>query len=581
MEYRADKERIASLMSDEDRRFYKDIFAPSVVAAPDGDAWGNLTVMPDGEIRAFGTYRQKNVFETDAERDYIASRDGGLSWKRHLVTEKSTLGASVYIPHLGKYAIAKSEEGKGTFLLLGTSPDDTSPEKIQISEKAYFDLLPPLALRTRDRVLLIGHEHRKELHPTAFFAVLMYADGDLRTWHILPLKPAPMFTPTAPHTGVRWQQNNRENTIAELSDGRLMMLSRTATDFHYISYSEDGGESFSDPVPSTFHGTATMPRLLRLSDGRLLFFWCNTQPLPEREDADGIWEDVFTNRDANHVAVSENDGKSWIGFREMVLNPHRNAPDYRSLGGSATGRDKSVHQFEALELPEGKIMVSFGQHEACRKILIFDLRWLYETSREENFLHGMHAISAQGYLESVLGCFRGSREDPDSFVGHCAYNRISTAVMMPSPADEGHEVLCLANSDDPRRLTPLGGAAWNFPAAIRARVTIRLALAGQGLRVSLLDRWLNPTDPTAAESAAFSFVLTKEMLHDIPLFADLRLDFDCQTRRTRVFVNDTPLLALPMQSSAPNGLCYLHLQTLPDTSGASGAMIAFLSAKRE
>lgn len=39
--------------------------------------------------------------------------------------------------------------------------------------------------------------------------------------------------------------------------------------------------------------------------------------------ADGIWEDVFTNRDVNHAAISEDDGKSWIGMREMVLNPLR------------------------------------------------------------------------------------------------------------------------------------------------------------------------------------------------------------------------------------------------------------------
>lgn len=49
----------------------------------------------------------------------------------------------------------------------------------------------------------------------------------------------------------------------------------------------------------------------RLEDGRLLFFWCNTTPLPEMETANGVWDDVFTNRDVTHVAISEDDGKTW------------------------------------------------------------------------------------------------------------------------------------------------------------------------------------------------------------------------------------------------------------------------------
>lgn len=577
MGYETDLERISSRMTAEDRKFYADIFAPTVVAAPDADPWGNLCVMPDGEIRVYGTYRQKNVFQTDAQRDYLSSADGGLSWKRHLVEEPTALGASVYVPFLEKYVVAAAEKGRGTFLLMGNSPEDPAPEKIRISDTEYEDLLPPVVLRQRDRILLIGHERRPQLHPTAYFAVLMYADRSLREWHTVPLKPAPMFAPQPPHKGGRWQQNNRENTIAELSDGRLMMLSRTAMDYHFVSYSEDGGEHWSDPVPSVFHGTATMPKLLRLSDGRLLFFWCNTHPLPEREDADGVWEDVFTNRDAVHAAISEDDGKSWIGFRELELNPYRNAPDFRSVGGGETGRDKSVHQMEAMELPGGKVMVSCGQHALCRKILIFDLQWLYEKKRNENFLHGMQALSTQGYIRSVLGCFRGSAEDPDSFVGHCAYNRVSSAFMVPSPANDGREVLQICHSDDPRLLNNVGGAVWNFPAARRGSVRIRLCIQGEGLRISLLDQWVNPTDEDVRKIAHFSAPVTAGMLFAKGIFDEIRLDFDCDSAAVSTFINGKYISKGRLHGAAPNGLCYLHLQSLSAEPDYDGAMIAELS----
>ena len=58
------------------------------------------------------------------------------------------------------------------------------------------------------------------------------------------------------------------------------------------------------------------------------------------------------------------------------LNMIRNAPDFRVNGGNLSSADKSVHQFQAIELPGGKILVEYGQHEASRRIVIFDADWL-------------------------------------------------------------------------------------------------------------------------------------------------------------------------------------------------------------
>ena len=54
-------EAIKNRMSREDVRFYRDIFAPTEVATPDSDAWDQLCVMPDGEIRVYGVYHKKSV----------------------------------------------------------------------------------------------------------------------------------------------------------------------------------------------------------------------------------------------------------------------------------------------------------------------------------------------------------------------------------------------------------------------------------------------------------------------------------------------------------------------------------------
>ena len=569
-------EMIKNRMSGEDQRFYADIFAPVEVAMPDADAWTNLCVTPSGEIRCYGVYKKESVFQKNPQRSYLASRDGGLSWKRHLVKGRFTLGASTYVPYLNKYVAVREMGAEGSFLLIGDSPDDENPMRVLISEDGCGEIRMIFPMRSRNRVIVVGHEKRPDLHPTAFFAVLYYADEDLRDWHRVPLEPVPFYTPAEGKTGVRWQQNNRENSIEELSDGRLMMISRTATDYHYVSYSSDGGETWTKAEPSCFHGTGTMPNLKRLSDGRLLFLWCNTRPLPERDDADGVWEDVFTNRDANHAAISEDDGKTWVGFREMALNPIRNASDFRSLWGPEESRDKSVHQFQALELPDNKVLVHYGQHHLTR-LIIFDLNWLYEKQRQEDFIHGLGAISSQGYVDSVLGCYRGTPDAPLAHVGHCAYNRVNSAWMMPDPMRDGREALQICRNDDPRLVSGIGGAVWNFPAAKKGTVKLQFCIRGEGIRVSLLDHWVNPCDEEIKQIADFSGVITSAVQRSKDAYTELRMEFDCEQNTVEVFADTRFLAKTVMKGKHPNGLCYLHLQSTAQDSDLKGTLIAGMS----
>ncbi len=565
-------ENIKKRMTSEDERFYSGIFAPAEVAVPDEDSKDNLCVMPDGEIRCYGVYEKKSVFDTDAQRVYLSSNDGGLSWKRRFCPEKA-IGRSVYIPYMDRYVSVK-DECEGSFLLIGKTPDDESPERRLIYPRGCGEIRMIFPMRSRDRVIIVGHENRPELHPTAYFAVLYYADGDLEDWTRLPLPASPFYQPEIPGKAVRWQQNNRENTIEELSDGTLMMISRTATDHHYISYSYDGGESWSDAEPSVFHSTGTMPALKRLSDGRLLFFWCNTRPLRELDDADGIWEDVFTNRDAIHVAISEDDGKTWIGFRELALNPHRNAADFRSLGGPEEGRDKSVHQVEALELPNGKVLVSYGQHYVCRRLVIFDIGWLYEKDRSENFIHGLSAVSVHGYTKSILGCYRGKPETALENVGHCAYNRFPSSILVPDKFREGREALFIREINDELSVYRHGGAVWNFPAMKNGEVTVKLHTFGEGARVSLMEFWANPCDEEVKDIACFTYIATP-LINSENGYTELTLRFDCEKMSVDISANGEHIKCEEMASNAPCGLSYLHLQSMAEGE----AFVSYFEAK--
>ena len=361
-----------------------------------------------------------------------------------------------------------------------------------------------------------------------------------------------------------------------------MMLIRTSTDFFYQTFSEDGGEHFGEMMPAPFHGTNTTAFLLKLSDGRILALWNNTQPLPEEDHEAqkpplpqsikiGYWEDVFTNRDAAHAAISEDGGKSWIGYREILLNPIRNAEDFR-YAGSRTSNDKSVHQFEAMELPMGKVLVSAGQNAASRRLLIFDLRWLYEAERKEDFIDGLKNVSTQTYLKSIAG---STMEDVGN--GHCSYNRISSAVMLPDPEGGYRDYPFIGGKTDERLMHQTRGLVWNFPAARAGEVSIALRLDCASMHLTLSDRWFNPADVYAPALSPLYFEIKKEEVKDG--FFTLTVRFDTQSGWALLLLDGQQIKKEKIKDCLKAGLSYLILQCKP-CEATSGIYLKELMKKQ-
>ena len=574
---------IEARLSDADKRRYAEIFAPVEVAVPDADAWRGLCVMPDGRIRFYGHHDKKSVFDNDCAHCYIESTDGGLSWKKHVLPEKTEMEAAAFVPFAkpgSQYISVIGVPGEGTVALIGKEPGDPGARRVKITDEVFHSPFIPQVLESRGRILVMTEREGTARQSNCIVPVVCYSDDLGESWTIVKLGEAPYHEITYPHKGYRWQQNNREITVEELSDGSLLMISRTSTDYHYMSRSFDGGASWTAFEPTAFHSTGTMPKLKRLSDGRLILTWCNTKLLPELAGADGFWEDVFTNRDANHIAISEDDGKSWIGMREMRLNPHRNAADFRSVGGPECDRDKSVHQFELLELPMGKLLVVSGQHYACRQISILDLNWIYETARHEDFLHGLHALSTHNYVKSWLGGHRGSPANPNAFAGHCAYYRTSVSLLVPCPVRSGKESLSIIRSGDPRLVSGIGGAVWNFPTAKKGRVTIKAHIGEKGLRVSLLDYFMNPSDESVQYFADYTVVLRADMHDKDEFYSDFVLDFDCEAGICRLTNGDYLDLTMRMNGAHPYGLSYLHMQSAATEVDYEGSLVAELDFKK-
>lgn len=562
----------------------QEIYAPRPVAVPPVNATRELMQLPGGEIRHY------HLLEQELVSDYfLASKDYGLSWKK-FPAPPNCPGATVCSPYSGDFLTLRTDRRSPQQLLLFRSQNGCDGDYTQTAVATLSGGLAcrqPLPLRRIKRWVLPVQEHRPG-EPRRCPAVLL-SDDDGYSWQSVHLPTLPVLKVAAPHQGVRWLDCGPEPTIAELADGRLMMLLRTAMDFYYQSFSDDYGQTWTAAEPSPFYGTITSPLLLTLSSGRLLFFGNLTQPLPELahqqtaylndSELSGQSEDVFTNRDVLHAALSDDHGRTWQGFREIWLNPLRNAADFRLAGGRADSNDRSVHQAQALELPDGKILVACGQHPLSRMMLIFASDWLLEKERSDDFSCGLGDWSVHQYVKSRLGNTRGPA------TGHCAYNRRPGAALISSPLD-CRECLQVARFADPRLIEERQGAVWNFPMAARGFLRLEfMPQSGAGEVLFLLhDHWLNPTDVNARQYACLSLQLQpggqigpeQSRLNEknvLEIFWHCANPQDCFFR-----LNDAAMQPIEFLRPPLHGLNYLHIQSASANTDPLGVLIFAVKA---
>ena len=106
-----------------------------------------------------------------------------------------------------------------------------------------------------------------------------------------------------------------EPTVAELSDGRLMMLIRTNLGFFWEAFSTDGGRYWRTIQQSQIDASSSPGHLVRLHSGRLVLVWNRRDPegsvWPLRKPGPASEVPASWHREELSIAVSEDDGKTW------------------------------------------------------------------------------------------------------------------------------------------------------------------------------------------------------------------------------------------------------------------------------
>ena len=111
----------------------------------------------------------------------------------------------------------------------------------------------------------------------------------------------------------------QEPGLYEFEDDRIWCYIRTGLGFQFQAFSEDAGETWTEPEPNTFFSSPSSPMLVKKCGGLTLAIF---NPVPEhilREDDEEFW-----GRTPYTLAVSRNDGKTFsreqLYFIEDDLN---------------------------------------------------------------------------------------------------------------------------------------------------------------------------------------------------------------------------------------------------------------------
>jgi hypothetical protein len=376
-----------------------------------------------------------------------------------------------------------------------------------------------------------GEAFEKFTYMGTFDCTVLYSDDRGETWR---LSPAPLKV-TAPVLGT---YGAIEPVVVERGDGRVWMLLRTQHGRFYESLSDDGAV-WPKPRPTRIFSSDSPAGLVRLADGRIVLFWNNCLRFPY----------AYGGRHVLHGAVSSDDGKTWRGFREVARNPLRHEPP------PPTGDHGATYPIPCA-VNDGKVITTTGLPEPNYNLFV-DPEWFYETSRREEFRHGLEEWSVFG----VKG------------VG-----------LAPHPDQTGREVLALRKTDPDWP----AGAVWNFPAGVKGRLRLRVQLRPgfAGARIGITDHFSVPYDDQDEFYNLFNLPIAADGSPSpgtkLPTgrWVDLGFDWDLGAGRCLVTVDGRQAATL-RQNRESLGACYLRLvSTAAETDGA-GLLVESVEVRLE
>ena len=171
--------------------------------------------------------------------------------------------------------------------------------------EGYFVVNNDRVMRCTDgRILMPAAKFRyiKDYEVSEGYLNIFESKDDGYTWETIA-KDITIPLSSGCTTGVQ------EPGLLQLDEHTLWCYIRTDAGRQYECFSEDGGYSWTDPLPSRFTSPLSPMSAKRLSDGRIIAVW---NPIPLYNGRGVIFDGVWTaGRNPLVIAVSEDNGKTF------------------------------------------------------------------------------------------------------------------------------------------------------------------------------------------------------------------------------------------------------------------------------
>ncbi|MBI2479809.1 MAG: exo-alpha-sialidase [Planctomycetia bacterium] len=338
-----------------------------------------------------------------------------------------------------------------------------------------------------------------------------------------------------------------EPAIEQLKDGRIWTLMRTQAGFLYESHSSDNGTTWQAAIASRFNTSTGPPNIMRHKNGWLVVSWNNCE-MPPRAAGEG----VYGGRDALHIAVSDDEGKTWRGFREIYL-------DHRRNDNPASSGDRGTAYPLGAFTEDGKIVMLAGQGAGGRNPILIDPQWIVETQAHTDFSDGLtqwsvykqHGPAKRWWRARAVGC-----------------------ELVANPTDSSVRSLHIRKADE----LPADGATWNFPNGWIGSLTARVMIhdGSRGGTICLNDRMFDPVNDYGDEFAVFraefgtdasDAVLTRGQWHDVSL------QWNLAAAKCQLLVDGTQVGELPIRNKTLNGISYVRFRSAAKELDTAGFLV--------
>jgi len=502
------------------------IWSPVAVGVP-GANEAVVVRMPDDELRVFYVFRPDGT-----EIRSIGSKDNGRSWGPERTEFKlpgvAYYGVQVVVDRHGELQCMFHILGKGDngyngrhydvwhTRTMGKRAHWTEPAKIY---DGYVGSLRGFLKLASGRLILsvsVAVPSRAKPIPGEpdygwNDAVVFYSDDDGANWK----QGTDRLMVLQDESRGKTRYGAVEPHMIEHINDQIWMLIRTKNGFFWVSTSDDGGTTWPQPVKSRLISSDSPAASARLRDGRLVLLLNSCQR----------WDDprsyAIGGRHVLHAAISDDDGKTWQGFREILRDDQ-----------SAERGDRGTSYATATETADGNVVVVSGQGKGKKQILLFNPNWLTERNVHDDFSNGLSQWTTYEAKGSDLAVH---------------------------PMQSGKQVLSI------RKIEPAAeaGAVWNFPLAAAGKVNLRMKLGAAGAdgTIALSDHYAVPGDTKAEENSLYALRINQLSLDDG--WRDVAIEWASDGAAT-VSVDGKQAATLQRIRAPMFGVTYLRLKSADD-----------------